>query len=77
MTQWDGIYKSFLSGGSKWATLGEGIIEPFQAFMKSHSFLQKNALDIGCGNGKYLLFLKQLGFQLTGLDNSLTAIKVL
>ncbi|TSC55702.1 MAG: hypothetical protein G01um101418_723 [Parcubacteria group bacterium Gr01-1014_18] len=41
MTQWDDIYKAYLNGGESWATLAEGVIEPFVAFVKQSSLLTK------------------------------------
>ena len=36
----------------------------------------KTVLDIGCGNGKYLVFLKSLGFKTDGIDSSPTAVEM-
>ena len=76
MTIWDTIYKNYQGGGIAWASIKEGLHPDFVVFVEHASFEIKNALDIGCGNGKYLLFLQQLGFQVTGLDSSLTAISM-
>ncbi len=76
MTVWDDIYKNFQEGGSAWATLQESLHTGFVEFVKRTEFEFKNALDIGCGTGKYLLFLSQLGFRVTGLDSSPTVISM-
>lgn len=74
MTIWDGIYRSYLDGGPAWASLKDDLHPMFLEFIKGASFPRRNALDIGCGEGKYLSFLQTLGFQTTGLDSSTTAI---
>jgi len=76
MTVWDTIYKKYQNGGLAWASLKEDLHPSFVEFVKRASFVSKNALDIGCGDGKYLLFLKRMGFQVTGLDSSPTAISM-
>jgi 2-polyprenyl-3-methyl-5-hydroxy-6-metoxy-1,4-benzoquinol methylase len=76
MTIWDKIYKDFEKGGEAWATLKEGLIPQFTKFVESSNFTQRNALDIGCGTGKYLLYLHQKGFTVTGIDSSETAISM-
>ena len=76
MTIWDAIYKNYQSGGPAWATLKDGLHPSFIEFIEQADFEIKNALDIGCGNGKYLLFLNKLGFSITGLDSSPTAISM-
>ncbi|MDF1497708.1 MAG: class I SAM-dependent methyltransferase [Patescibacteria group bacterium] len=76
MTTWDNIYKDFQQGGEAWATLSEGIDEKFQEFIASNAFYLKSAFDIGCGTGKYLKYLKGLGFVVEGIDSSPTAIKM-
>jgi SAM-dependent methyltransferase len=48
----------------------------FIEFVEQTDFEIKNALDIGCGTGKYLLFLSGKGFRITGLDSSPTAISI-
>jgi 2-polyprenyl-3-methyl-5-hydroxy-6-metoxy-1,4-benzoquinol methylase len=74
MTIWDSIYKNYQNGGPAWGTLTDDLHPDFLKFMEQTSFEGKNALDIGCGNGKYLQFLNTLGFAVTGLDSSATAI---
>jgi SAM-dependent methyltransferase len=76
MTVWDKIYKNYQRGGSAWATLKDGLHPSFIGFMEQTDFEIKNVLDIGCGEGKYLLFLMKSGFRVTGLDSSPTAISM-
>jgi SAM-dependent methyltransferase len=76
MTIWDAIYKNYQNGGPAWASIKEGLHPSFVEFMEQANFEIKNALDIGCGNGKYLLFLNKMGFRITGIDSSPTAISM-
>lgn len=73
---WDRIYKEYEKGGKAWASLKDEIHPSFIGFLKRNRFTQKSALDLGCGNGKYLAFLKQLDFSVQGIDSSPTAIKI-
>ncbi len=75
MTIWDNIYKDYQRGGEAWATIKEGIIPQFADFIKNNKFNQKRALDIGCGTGKYLVYLKEFGFKTDGIDSSETVIE--
>lgn len=76
MTTWDDIYKNFNEGGPAWATLGEELHPAFLAFLERAEFSCRKALDIGCGEGKYLKFLQEVGFRTTGLDSSPTAVQM-
>lgn len=76
MTIWDKIYKNYKSGGEAWATLNEGVLLLFSRFIDTKKFDSKVALDIGCGNGKYLYYLKNKGFNVFGLDSSKTAVEM-
>lgn len=75
-TIWDKIYKNYQKGGQAWATLQEEILPEFVEFVKNNNFGEKSALDIGCGTGKYLVYLKKLGFTVCGIDSSETAIEM-
>nr|WP_231133498.1 class I SAM-dependent methyltransferase [Capillibacterium thermochitinicola] len=44
------------------------------SFIESSTFPVKLALDIGCGQGKYLKYLQEKGFKTVGLDSSESAI---
>lgn len=74
MTIWDGIYKNYQQGGEAWATLAKGLDQDFLDFVSATEFPTKCALDIGCGTGKYLKFLKEAGFEVRGIDSSETAV---
>ncbi len=76
MTIWDKIYQNYKKGGEAYATLKVGLIPEFLDFIKINDFKVKKVLDIGCGNGKYLVFLKNLGFKTTGIDSSPTAVEM-
>jgi SAM-dependent methyltransferase len=76
MTTWDKIYKDYKKGGEAWATLKEELLPEFIDFLENNKFSNKNALDIGCGTGKYLAYLKELDFGVSGIDSSKTAIEM-
>lgn len=75
-TTWEKIYRQHKKTGKKWASLGDPIHASFFSFIKGTRFDIKSALDLGCGNGKYLVFLQKAGFKVTGVDSSPTAIKL-
>lgn len=76
MTVWDNIYQKYKKDGEEYATLQKGLIPEFLDFIQKHNFETKKVLDIGCGNGKYLVFLKSLGFKTDGIDSSPTAVEM-
>lgn len=76
MTVWDKIYQDYKNGGEEYATLKKGLIPEFLEFMDKNDFKLKKALDVGCGNGKYLVFLKNNGFKVEGIDSSPTAVQM-
>ena len=76
MTVWDKIYQDYKNGGEEYATLKKGLIPEFLEFINNYNFVSKKVLDIGCGNGKYLVFLKTLGFEVEGIDSSPTATEM-
>jgi len=76
MTIWNKIYKDYQAGGEEYATLKGGLIPEFLGFLEANDFELKNVLDIGCGNGKYLVFLKSLGFKTNGIDSSPLAVEM-
>lgn len=75
-TIWDKIYREYLGTGKKYATIGGNLHPLFIDFVKNHHFKQKSALDIGCGEGRYLKYLKDHGFQVAGIDSSEKAVEV-
>lgn len=76
MTVWDKIYQDYKNGGEEYANLKKGLIPEFLAFIDKSNFKLKKVLDVGCGNGKYLLFLKSIGFKVAGIDSSPTAVEM-
>lgn len=76
MGNWDSIYQQYLQGGDAWATLSEGVDHRFIALLENTNFSLKQALDIGCGTGKYLAFLENKGFRVDGIDSSPTSIEM-
>jgi SAM-dependent methyltransferase len=76
MTVWDKIYKNHNKGGKAWATLSEGIIPRFIKMIEEGNYPLRSAFDIGCGTGKYLVFLKNKDFDVSGIDSSPTAVEM-
>lgn len=76
MTIWDNIYQHFKKTGEEYATLKPNLLPEFLEFMNTYTFTTKSALDIGCGNGKYLVYLKDHGFTVSGIDSSPTAVEM-
>ncbi|MDZ7799036.1 MAG: class I SAM-dependent methyltransferase [Patescibacteria group bacterium] len=76
MTIWDKIYKNYLKGGPAWKSLSEKIRPEFKSFVKETKFAYKKALDIGCGDGRYLKYLEERGFTVSGLDSSQTSVNI-
>lgn len=75
-TIWDNIYKGYLAGEPAWASLNDDLHPEFLSFIERTAFPVKYALDIGCGNGKYLKYLQLKGFRTAGLDSSESAISM-
>ncbi|MSU55043.1 MAG: class I SAM-dependent methyltransferase [Candidatus Taylorbacteria bacterium] len=73
---WDTIYKDYEKDGKAWASLKDGIHPLFISFLKQSKFGRKSVFDLGCGNGKYLEFLQKVGFEVSGIDSSPTAIRM-
>jgi len=76
MANWDKIYRDYKKGGEAWATLSEDIHPLFKQFLNKSNFEHKHVLDIGCGTGKYALFLISKGFTVDGIDSSPTAVQM-
>lgn len=75
-TTWDKIYKEYQISGKTYATLNEGLHPSFVSLITTGEFKLKQALDVGCGTGKYLKFLEENNFEVTGIDSSKTAIEM-
>lgn len=76
MTIWNKIYQNYQENGEEYATLKKGLIPEFLDFIANNNFKIKKVLDVGCGNGKYLAFLKNLGFVVSGIDSSKIAVEI-
>jgi len=78
MTIWDKIYQNYKKTGENYnyTALKEELMPEFLKFVEGKEFKIKRALDIGCGSGKYLVYLKSLGFEVTGIDSSPTAVEM-
>lgn len=76
MTTWDKIYKNYQKGGPAYASLSFKIYPLFKKYIKRSKFTSKSALDIGCGDGRYLKYLQRFGFKTDGIDSSATSVKM-
>lgn len=76
MTQWEKIYRDYRRGGKAWATLAEEVSPWLIDLIASRTFHFKRALDIGCGEGKYVVYLEKQGFKVQAIDSSPTAVKM-
>ena len=76
MPTWDDIYRKYNSTGEKWASLEEGVHPLFIRFIEKTDFRIKKALDIGCGDGRYMQFLRDAGFDVFGIDSSPAAVEL-
>lgn len=47
-----------------------------KALIERHTFSERKALDLGCGNGSVSNLLSELNFQVTGIDPSESGIEV-
>ncbi|MGE5297594.1 MAG: class I SAM-dependent methyltransferase, partial [Acidobacteriaceae bacterium] len=73
---WDKIYKDFEQGGEGQSNITAPLRPEFLKFCEQSDFPKKSAFDIGFGTGKYLKYLQGLGFEIAGIDNSETALKM-
>ena len=48
----------------------------FVEFVEQTHFEKKSILDLGCGTGKYLVYLASIGFQITGIDSSSISVEM-
>jgi len=76
MTIWDKIYKEKKKEGGTWTTPSDRFLPLFEQFLSRSNFETKQALDIGCGVGKYLKLLQSRRFQTDGIDSSETAVQM-
>jgi len=73
-TVWDKIYRNYVKGEVYWVLKSDSIMPDFKSYVEKSTFSVKEALDIGCGRGQYLKYLEELGFSVSGIDSSPTAI---
>lgn len=73
-TNWDKIYQDCVRGKVHPTLRSDNILPEFRDFVETSAFSVKVALDIGCGLGRYLKYLDELGFAVTGIDASSAAI---
>jgi SAM-dependent methyltransferase len=76
LTTWDKIYKNYQKGGPAVQSLSVPVYPAFKKFVESTDFPVKKVLDIGCGDGRYLIYLQRLGYKTDGIDSSPTAVKM-
>ncbi|MBU1203131.1 class I SAM-dependent methyltransferase [Patescibacteria group bacterium] len=85
MPDWDKIYKEYFSNGKNWRDINDGVIPQcfinginptFKKLLKNTKFRKKYAFDIGCGYGKYLVYLASKDFNTDGIDASSTSVKM-
>jgi SAM-dependent methyltransferase len=74
MPNWDTLYKDLIrdNGNDLWKEPHEYLVEFFGRQAKSTQPLR--ILDLGCGTGRHLIFLEELGYQTYGLDISPTGL---
>lgn len=74
MTVRDAIYQQYQKWGESYATLKGWLMPEYKEYIEKSDFQKKSVLDIGCGTGEYLVYLKNLGFSVSGKDSSPTAV---
>ena len=50
-------------------------LKQFAGFINKYRINGKKILELGCGKGEYLSFMKNLGMKATGIENSASAVK--
>ena len=70
----DRIYRNIPTDNLPWniTTPPDTLVD----LVESGSIRPGKTLDLGCGSGNYAIYLAGLGFDVTGIDISLTAIKI-
>lgn len=80
MKEWDLAHKNV---GGQWSP-SEGIVKFCARHIKRRMGIEKyqsknnysKVLDLGCGNGRHLIFFAEQGFDVTGIDISREAIEI-
>lgn len=76
MTVRDDIYKKYQQWWEALMTLKWWMMPQFIEFVEHTTFEKKSVLDIGCGSGHYLVYLKTINFKIAGRDSSPTAVQM-
>ena len=74
MPNWDTLYKNLIrdTGKDLWKELHEHVVEFFDR--QGTTAPPFRILNLGCGTGRHLIFLEELGNQAHGLEISLTGL---
>jgi ubiquinone/menaquinone biosynthesis C-methylase UbiE len=70
----DGIYRNIPLEEIPWNI--ESPPDALVKLVKSGAVKPCKAIDLGCGTGNYAIYLSRLGFEVTGVDISPTAVKI-
>ena len=52
------------------------IVSEFAKSLEQNSLTGSRLLDVGCGNGRMLIYFAQLGYRVTGFDSSPSALRL-
>jgi SAM-dependent methyltransferase len=52
------------------------VVPEFANLLEGHGQTGKRFLDVGCGNGRHLVYFSKLGYRVIGLDSSPSAIRL-
>ena len=52
------------------------VIPEFAGLLEGQGQTGKRFLDVGCGNGRHLVYFSGLGYHVTGLDSALSALRL-
>ena len=69
---WEGIYRR---EGHIFQEI-PAVITKFAELLKQNIVLGSRLLDVGCGNGRMLVYFVQCGYHVTGFDSSPSALKL-
>ena len=75
------FYKTLFNGNGKYGInpWSEEPSESMIALLQKHGLIDghgKRALDVGCGKGRHIAFLKQCGYEVVAVDFSQTALDI-
>jgi SAM-dependent methyltransferase len=72
MIAWNDIYRKYEQNG---VPLGESLHPLFIRFIEDTKLRIRKALDLDCGDGRYLQFLSNRGFEVHGIDPNPDAVE--